>query len=311
MRILVLGAGGTGGYFGGRLAEAGADVTFLVRPARAAALRETGLRIRSPLGDADLAVATLTADAVVSPYDLVLLSCKAYDLDDAIRVLAPAVGPETLILPVLNGLAHLDRLDAAFGAARVLGGLCVISATVGPAGEIQHLNQIQTLTFGARSAAVPASRCAAIAAAFAGAKFEVRLSDDIDHDMWGKFVFLTALASATCLMRGNVGAIMATTDGEAIIRDLFAECESVAVASGQATAPATQAASLRSLTERGSPLAASMLRDIEAGRSIEADSIIGDMQRRGRSLGLPLPLLRLALCHAQTYLARRRQAPRS
>src|SRR5437016_3528209 len=122
-RFLVLGAGGVGGYFGGRLAEAKADVTFLVRPARAAALNEHSLVIESPLGDLRLPVRAATADSLGGVFDIVLLAAKAYDLDQAVAAIRPAVGSETAILPVLNGLGHLDRLDEAFGPDRVLGGV--------------------------------------------------------------------------------------------------------------------------------------------------------------------------------------------
>src|SRR5579871_3131596 len=129
MRILVLGAGATGGYFGGRLAEANQDVTFLVRPRRAAALARSGLQIRSRFGDFHLTrPAAILSDDLREPFDVLLLSCKAYDLEDAIHSVKPAVGPRTTILPLLNGVRHLDRLDQAFGRERVLGGLCAIAA---------------------------------------------------------------------------------------------------------------------------------------------------------------------------------------
>src|SRR6185369_5283937 len=149
MRILVLGAGGTGGYFGGRLLQAGCDVTFLVRPARAARLRADGLVIRSPLGDARLTAPIVEPDSLAPDYDLILLSCKAYDLQDAMRTIAPAMQrADVTLLPLLNGLRHFDVLDAAFGAPRVLGGLCHISATLNALGEIEHHNQLQSLTYG-------------------------------------------------------------------------------------------------------------------------------------------------------------------
>src|ERR1700722_4653430 len=121
MRILVLGAGAVGGYFGGRLAEAARDVTFLVRPARAALLAGPVLKGASLLGDFTVKPKTVTAERLDGPYDLLLLTTKHYDLDQAIEATRPAVGPQTAVLPLLNGLIHLDRLDAAFGAHAVLG----------------------------------------------------------------------------------------------------------------------------------------------------------------------------------------------
>lgn len=234
MRILVLGAGGTGGYFGGRLTQAGADVTFLVRPARAARLREHGLEIRSPLGDARFPVQVITAGetAAWGHADLVLLSCKAYDLDDAIAAIRPAVGERTAVLPVLNGLSHLDRLDAAFGAARVLGGLCHISAASAPDGAVLHLTPLHSITFGERDSAAPRARTQAIRDVFAAARFDSVLADNVMQDMWEKFVFITSLASMTCLMRASVGEIVATDEGRALNEAMYGMCAAVSAAAG-------------------------------------------------------------------------------
>ena len=302
MRTLVLGAGGIGGYFGGRMVEAGADVSFLVRPARAALLRASGLRIESPLGDARLAVRAV--EQAEGAYDLVLLSCKAYDLDDAIAAIGPAIGAATTIVPMLNGLAHLDRLDAAFGPAAVLGGLAHISAALAADGTIRHLNKLQTLTLGPRTPD-QAERCAAAEAALRSASFDTRRSDDVLQDMWEKFAFITAAAAITCLMRASTGAIMATDDGERLTLALLAECDAVAAASGHATRAKAQGWARPFLTQRGSDFTASMLRDLENGGRIEADHLQGDMIARGAALGAPTDLLKVAYCHLQAYQNRR------
>ncbi len=149
MRILVVGAGAVGGYFGGRLAAAGQDVTFLVRAGRAERLQRDGLVINSARGDLTLRdVKTILAGVGAEPFDLVLLSCKAYSLDDAIDSFAPLVGESTLILPLLNGMRHVDVLKEKFGASRVLGGQCVIAATLNAAQHIVHLNDMHAITFG-------------------------------------------------------------------------------------------------------------------------------------------------------------------
>src|SRR5262249_40105239 len=151
MRILVVGAGGIGGYFGGRLLQAGRDVTFLVRPRRKAQLEASAISIRSPKGDFTFpAPPTVIAGDLGAPFDLILLSCKSYDPDGAIESFAPAVGPNTAVLPLLNGMRHLDVLDQHFGAGRVLGGYCIISSTLDPDGLILHLNDLHTLVFGDR-----------------------------------------------------------------------------------------------------------------------------------------------------------------
>lgn len=310
MRILVLGAGGTGGYFGGRLAQAGADITFLVRPARATQLEAHGLAIRSPLGDADVRVAHVTADALPAlagerPFDMVLLSCKAYDLDSAMEAIAPAVTGGTWVLPILNGLRHYPPLDERFGRDRVVGGLCFISAMKGPDGEILHLGQPASITFGERSGEADSARTAAFAQACAQAGIDHVRSLRIAREQWTKFTFLATLAAGTCLMRSSVGRIVATEDGEALMRGLYAECLAVAAAAGEPIEDAAQRTALATLTQRGSSLKASMLRDLEAGQPVEAMQIVGDMRQRARAAGRDAPLLAAAWTHLQAYEAGR------
>jgi 2-dehydropantoate 2-reductase len=300
MRILVLGAGAVGGYFGGRLAEAGADVTFLVRTARAALLKENGLIIKSPTGDLRLPVQVATEDMLAGRFDLVLLTAKAYDLDQAIAAIRPAVGPGTAILPVLNGLGHLDRLDAAFGAQRVLGGVAYIGATLNVDGVVRHLNRIHGITFGERGGGV-SERVEKIARAFAATRFDAWASDDILLDMWEKFVMIASLAGMNCLMRASVGEIIAAEDGESLMLDLLGECQAVAAASGYPPRPQHQEQCRMMLTERGSDNAASMLRDLEAGRRTESEAVLGNMLRRAQALGIATPLLRIAACHLQVH----------
>lgn len=300
MKILVLGAGGIGGYFGGRLAAAGADVVFLVRPKRAAQLADKGLVIKSPHGDLQRAVNTALAGDLKPVYDLVVLACKAYDLDSAIAAITPAVGPHTAILPTLNGLRHIDVLQETFGAARVLGGLAQIAVTLAPEGEIRHLSDFHLLVFGERSGG-RSPRCDAFAQLCAAANFTSRLSDTINLELWEKFVFLATLAGMTCLMRASVGAIMRADDGETLMRDMLEECRRIAAAAGHPPRADTMARYAGLLTERGSSFAASMLRDVERGGPTEGEHIVGDMLQRGRTLGMATPLLRTALCSLQAY----------
>src|ERR1700709_77452 len=184
MRILVVGAGAIGGYFGGRMLQAGADVTLLVRPKRAAELAGAGLVIKSPLGDVTLKnPAAVQADKLTEQFDVVLLSCKAFDLDDAIKSFAPVVGPNTAILPLLNGMRHLDTLDAKFGRERVLGGLCAIAVTLNDKREVVHLQPLQSLTFGERDGKL-SDRVRAIAEVFAIGNFGSKASEEIILEMW-------------------------------------------------------------------------------------------------------------------------------
>ncbi|MBL8257695.1 MAG: 2-dehydropantoate 2-reductase [Pseudoxanthomonas mexicana] len=307
MRLLVLGAGGTGGYFGGRLAQAGIDVSFLVRPARAALLREHGLRIRSPLGDADVPVHVLTADdlSAAAPFDLVLLSCKAYDLDSAMDAIAPAVAAGARVLPLLNGLRHYEALDARFGFDHVLGGLCFISAALGADGEILHLGKPASMTFGERVGQTPDTRLQALAAACAQAGIDHLHTLDIAQAQWVKYSFLTALAAGTCAMRAPIGTIVAGEGGADFMAALHEECLAVAAAFGQPVPAAAQATARETLVAEGSPMKASMLRDLEAGQHVEAAHIVGDMLHRADALGVDTPRLRMAWVHLQAYETQR------
>ena len=308
MRILVIGAGAIGGYFGGRLLQAGRDVNFLVRPRRAAQLAESGLVIKSPQGDLALArpPVVLAADLRL-PFDLIVLSCKAYDLADAMESFAPAVGPDTMILPLLNGMKHLELLDARFAPSQVLGGKCVVSVTLDDAGAVVHLNPLHTLSFGERDGNL-SPRIQALRAQFSGAGFDAVASDQIVQEMWEKWVFLATLAGATCLMRATVGAIVAAPGGQAMVLHLLDECSAIASHQGHVPRAPFMAQIRTMLTAPGSPTTASMLRDIQRNSRIEADHIVGDLLQR-RPAQEPgdatLSVLQIAYVHLKAYEAMR------
>ena len=301
MRILVVGAGAIGGYFGGRLLQAGRDVTFLVRPRRAAELAAAGLVIKSPNGDVTLKdPPVVQADKLSDKFDVVLLSCKAFDLDDAIRSFAPAVGPQTVILPLLNGMLHLDVLDRKFGHQRVLGGLCAIAATLNEHRQIVQLAPMQSLGFGERDGKL-SDRVRAIAEAMAGGKFGAAASEQIIQDMWEKWVFLASLAASTCLMRAPVGDILAAPGGKDFILGMLDECGAVAAAESHTPSGPFFERARGMLTAEGSQLTASMFRDIRAGAPVEADHVIGDLIARGDTAKVPVPKLRTAYTHLKAY----------
>lgn len=306
MRTLVVGAGAIGGYFGGRLLEINRDVTFLVRPKRAAELARQGLNVRSPRGDASFAKpATVLAENLRETYDLVILSCKAYDLDDAIASFAPAVGPHTVILPLLNGMRHLEILDERFGRDRVLGGQCFIAVALKD-GEIVHLVQTHELSFGERNGAL-SDRVQAIAQLMQGARFNAHASTEILQEMWEKWVFLASLAGATCLMRATIGDISASPGGTDYILGLLDDCRSIAAAEGYPVREAQVNRARKTLTATGSELTASMLRDLERNAPIEADHIIGDLLRRAAGHE-KASHLSIAYTHLKAYEARRTRA---
>ena len=303
MRILVLGAGGVGGYFGGRLAEAGVPATFLVRPARAAQLDRDGLVVESPCGGFRVQplVATEAGD---EGWDLVLLSCKSYDLAAAMDAIAPAVGAGTLVLPLLNGLAHMDALDARFGAARVAGGVAYIAATLSPEGTVRHLNNVHRLGFGMRGGDHPPA-LRGLAEALGRTPVEARLLDDPVQALWDKWTLLGPLAATTCLMRAPVGRIVAAEGGAALMHACLAEVVSIATAAGHAPAEAVVASAGRTLAEPGSRFAASMLRDIERGGPTEGAHVVGDLVARAAASGIAAPVLGAAWIHLQAHEAGR------
>lgn len=304
MRILFLGAGATGGYFGGRLMQAGADVTFLVRPRRMEQLRGDGLVVVSPFGDVRLPVQAISR--AKPGYDLIVLTSKAYDLEDAIETIRPAVGPATIVMPLLNGLNHIDVLDAAFGAERVMGGLCHIPITMEPDGTIRHLNPIHRLRFGARS---PGQRpmVEALAAAYAGTVVDWKVADAVMQELWDKFTFLATLAASTCLMRATVGSITSQPGGPEFMRALYDECRATAAAEGYAPSAAVDADSLRQLVDPAGTMAASMSRDVARGNRVESEHIVGDMVRRAARHGIATPNLSMALLHLRAYEAERQK----
>jgi 2-dehydropantoate 2-reductase len=305
MKILMIGAGATGGYFGGRLLESGQDVSFLVRKGRAAALARDGLVIRSPAGDVTLpSPPTIQANAFKQHFDLIVVSCKAYHLAQVIEDMAPAVGPESMILPVLNGMRHMDLLEARFGAEHVLGGSCFIAATLDAQGVVRHLNNPHGLTYGERDG-TRSARIERVEQAMAKARFDPRLSTTVMQDMWDKWVFLASLAGITCLMRAPVGDIVAAPGGTQVTLGLLDDCRRVAEACGHAPGDAALQRARSVLTEAGSKLSASMMRDLEQGAQIEADHIVGDMLARGEAKGLDLPMLRVAYAHLKAYEVRR------
>ena len=305
MRILILGAGALGGYFGARLLAAGRDVTFLVRPARARLLAANGLHVLSPAsGDLHLAPPqTIAAAQPEVPFDLILLSAKAYDLPSAMDAIAPAVGAETAIVPLLNGMAHLDLLDARFGSARVLGGTSLISASLAPDGTVLHLNARDLLFFGNRNPTSPHPHTAEIEAALTNAGFPAALRPDITQDMWAKWTFLASLAGITCLLRANIAEI-AQAEATPLALALHAECLAVAECEGYRI-PGDHIEQSRGFLSKPSLLHASMLRDLEAGAPIESQQIVGDLLDRARRHNLQTPILAIAHAHLKAYEARR------
>jgi 2-dehydropantoate 2-reductase len=300
MRILVVGAGAVGGYFGGRLVDAGRDVTFLVRVSRAEELRARGLRIVSPHGDLTLHPPIITADQIAAAYDLILLGVKSYALASAMDDFAAAVGAGTMILPVLNGIRHIDVLAGRFGNGCVLGGVCLIATEIDEEGRIRQLADFQSLIYGERDGG-RTTRLEAVDSNLRGAGFEASISDQIVQEMWQKWVQLATLGAINCLMRGNIGQIAAIPGGPALCLSILGECAELAMACGHPQTEAFLTQQKAALTAKGSTVTSSMYRDLKKSLPIEADTIVGDLLRRGQQLGLKTPLLEAAFVNLSIY----------
>lgn len=307
MRILVVGAGATGGYFGAMLARAGQDVTFLVRPGRAAVLRERGLRVVGREEEWRLDPALVTAAelaAAPAPYELVLLSVKSTALGPALDDLAPAVGPDTAIVPLLNGLAHIDTLNARFGAGRVLGGVAKVVTTLDDTtGDILRLAPLAHLSLGEQDGTL-SPRVERARDALAGAGVTVSVPADVLAAMWHKWVFITTFGAVTSLMRGTVGDVNAVPGGTELGTALLDETSAVSAAAGHPVPEAERRATLDVVTATGSPMVPSLYRDLAAGRPTEVEHLFGDLVARARALEVPTPLLDLATLHLRVHQAR-------
>jgi 2-dehydropantoate 2-reductase len=322
MTILVVGAGATGGFFGQRLALAGRDVTFLVRPRRAEVLRARGLRVVGLGRDERIEPKLVTAGEIDHPYDVVLLTVKATALQQALDDLAPAVGPRTRIVPFLNGMAHLDELTRRFGAEAVLGGVVLLVTQLDPDGDIQQLAPMTGLEIGrldgdVADAAVDVTdaadgaadgRLAEVAAELGDAGFDFSVSEDMLGAMWAKWVMIATIGALTCLLRAPVGDIVASPGGADVARAIVAEAASVAASAGHPVPDQRLDGIVGLVTEQGSTFASSMYRDMNEGAATEVEQILGDLARRAHEAGLATPLLDLATLHLRVYEHRRTKA---
>lgn len=306
MRILCLGAGAVGGYFAGRLVEAGAaDVTFLVRDGRKAQLDRDGLRLESPLGHFNLKVRSVTNAADAGPADFVMLTSKAYDLPSAIAAIGPAVRTGTTVLPLLNGLSHLDTLNSAFGKQSVLGGTAAIHITMLPDGLIKHTNEWCFVTFGEQDGTM-SDRVAKLKAAFdASPHVKAAAVPDIVQKMWEKLVMLSTLAAMTTLMRANVGEIVRGGGAQTMLAMLERNGE-IARRSGHPIPDTLMANYRKMFGDAAGSFTASMLRDLEKGGQVEADHIVGFMRDKARSVGVDDSLHTIAYLHLKAYEERRK-----
>lgn len=304
MRILMAGAGATGGYFGARLAQAGQDVTFLVRERRYQQLQARGLVLQTPQGTEKLQPQLTQANILTGHYDLIIVTVKSFALDQVMDDIAPAVGPDTLIMPILNGMRHIATLQQRFGEDKVIGGLCKINATLGDEGQVIQLTPLHQLLYGALDGNNDA-RLQRVDAALRDCQVDTLFSDNIMDELWEKWLLLSTLGAVCCLARGNTQQILTSRGGEALLQGIFAEILSVITAEGYQPRPAVTARIFELLNNPSTPMTSSMYRDLNQGFDIEADQVIGDLLLRAKRNGLSTPLLNAVDVNLQVYLQQR------
>jgi len=289
MKIAVMGTGGVGGYFGGRLAEAGAEVTFVARGAHLAAIRSGGLQVSSANGDMHIHPARATDDpAMVGPVDVVLFTVKAWDTDAAAAAIRPMVMPETAVVPLQNGVESIERLTGVLGPAPVLGGSAYIAAVIAEPGVIRHTGTIARMVFGEVDGRAT-KRAQALLAECEKAGIDAALSPDIVRTIWEKFAMLASLAGVTSLARTDVGGVRGDPEWHAMLADAIAE--TVAVGRGRGIAFADDAADrVMETADRFPPeMRTSMEQDLARGGRLELDSLSGAVVRLGAAAGVATP----------------------
>lgn len=290
MRVAIMGSGGVGGYFGARLAAAGADVTFIARGAHLAAMRVAGLRIRSAVGDLHLEPVQATDDtSAIGPVDFVLFAVKLWDTESAAAACHPLIGAQTAVIPFQNGVDAVSVLTRQLGAAAVMGGVAHIASTIAEPGVIAHTGTLARLTFGEVDGGRSA-RAEALLAACRSAGFEAHISDDIQGEIWRKFVFLVGISGLTAMTRKSAGELRADPDIRPILRRAMEETRLVANARG-VTVPADYVGQTLQFIDGLAPaMKSSMLNDLDNGRRLEAPWLCGAVVRMASEYGIDTPV---------------------
>ncbi|NHM31913.1 2-dehydropantoate 2-reductase [Neobacillus terrae] len=300
MKILVVGAGAIGGYFGGRLVEKGEDVTFLVREKRMQQLDRDGLIVESVKGDFKLKPKTLLSGEEAGDFDVVLLTPKAYQLEGAIESVRPYVGEDTMVLPLLNGIAHMPKLKAAFDRDQVIGGLCFIETTLDEGGKVIQTSPSHELVFGELSGK-KTDRILRLQEAFSGTKSDFRLSDNIEQDMWHKYLFIVTMSGVTSLYRSPIGPIRDQEFGIETIKNVLKETATIMRAVGAPIADEIEAAQFNRMNELSYGMKSSLQRDMEKNISIEADHFFGYLLEKAKDKDIELPVLTAIHANLKIY----------
>lgn len=300
VKFLVVGAGAVGGYFGGRLLEKGADVTFLVREGRRRNLQEKGLVIHSDYGNATLSPKTIIAGEEVELYDVILLSTKAYHLDNAIDDIRPYVGENTMVIPLLNGMAHYNKLDEQFSKEKVIGGLCYIEATLDSEGAVIQKGPLHMLVYGERSGQ-ESERIIKLADALKGTKADFQLSSTIIEDLWHKYLFIATMSGITTLMRAPIGPICNQPSGMETIKQLTKEIIDVMNVAGAPISNELETIQMEKIANLAPEMKSSMQRDMEKGLPVEADHLHGYLLEIAKTADLPVLVLEAVYANLKIY----------
>lgn len=303
MKFLIVGAGAIGGYFGGRLLEKGEDVTFLVREKRKKQLERDGLVVESVHGDMRLEANTLLSGEIVEKqFDVILLSTKAYHLHGAINSIRPYVSENTMILPLLNGIAHLPDLIEEFGEERVLGGLCFIETTLDENGKVVQTSPTHELVFGERSGETT-ERILKLQEAFSGTKGIFRLSENIVQEMWHKYLFITTMSGVTSLFRSPIGPIREQGYGLQTIENVIQEVAGIMRGLGAPIAKQVESVQLERVKGLSFGMKSSLQRDMEKLLPTEAEHFFGYLLEKAKNLGAETPLLKAIYSNLKVYEA--------
>jgi 2-dehydropantoate 2-reductase len=295
MRFAIMGTGGVGGYFGGLLAAAGYDVTFIARGAHLAAIREAGLRVESVHGGFVVRPAQATDDpATVGPVDYVLFTTKTYQLEEAARALLPLVGPDTAVLPLHNGVDAMERTAAIVGRQPVLGGLCYVGSMIAAPGLIRQQSQFRRVIVGEmpwRGGGAVTPRVTLLVEALKRGGAVAEATDDIQAARWKKYAFIAPFSGVGAVARVPAGEINAQAETRRLLHDAIREVVSLARAAG-VSLPEEPGKTIAFCDALGAGITASMQRDVLEGRPSELESIIGEVVRKGEQLGVDTPAFR-------------------
>jgi 2-dehydropantoate 2-reductase len=294
MNIAIMGAGGVGSYYGGLLSLAGHDVSFIARGDHLKALCENGLTVRSVFGDFSVSPVRAThKPGEVGIVDLVLMTTKTYNTDEAARAIKPMIGPKTSVISFQNGIDAVERIGAVIGKGPMLGGATWLSAAIEAPGIIGQYSQFRRIVLGELDGRIT-PRAEAVAKAFRTTPAEVEVVANIQQVLWTKFVFISAISALGSLTRVTLGAFRQVPEARSLLIEAISEVSAVAHAKGVILEKDIAEKTLAFIDSAATDIKPSMQRDIEAGRVSELESMIGVIVKLGRELGVPTPFMRFA-----------------